>query len=124
MSAYSKGRFKMISLSAVIVVPLHTDELGVIYVNNTQAKFETIIRAFHNGAEPEQIVQVYDELDLGDIYLVIAYYLQNIDEMDNYMDRSELESPSRSDEIQFHNPELAEVRRRLLAPQRTNKRII
>jgi uncharacterized protein (DUF433 family) len=112
----------LIPSNPVIIVPLHMDELGVIYVDNTQITFEVIIRAFLNGALPEQIVEVYDELKLADVYAIIVYYLKNIDEMDDYIERAELESPSRSQVIEIHNSNFVEERRRLLTQLRANKR--
>jgi hypothetical protein len=38
------------------------------------------------GATPEEIVGMYDTLDLGDVSMVIAYYVRHRDEVDAYLE--------------------------------------
>jgi len=58
-------------------VPLTTDAGGAVRVRGTRVLFELVIRAVQRGACPEEIVRMYDTLDVADVYLVIAYYLKN-----------------------------------------------
>jgi uncharacterized protein (DUF433 family) len=66
-------------------VPIKADQDGVIRVSGTRVPLETVIRAFLNGAMPEQIVMSYDSLPLADVYQVIAYYLKNKEKVDAYL---------------------------------------
>src|SRR5688500_12077249 len=66
-------------------VPLTTDPSGAVRVRGTRVLFELVIGAFRRGASPEEIVQMYDTLDLADVYLVIGYYLKNLAACDEYI---------------------------------------
>jgi hypothetical protein len=46
---------------------------------------ETVLWAFQEGATPEDIVDQYPSLVLGDVYDVIAYYLRHRDDVDRYL---------------------------------------
>lgn len=70
---------------AAIPAPLREDEHGVIRVANTRIPFDTVLDAFHAGATAEEIAQQYPALDLATVYAVIAFYLQNRDEVEQYM---------------------------------------
>lgn len=71
-------------------VPLKTDPGGAVRVRGTRVLFELVISAFQHGARPEEIVQMYDTLDLADVYLVIAYYLKNQAACDEYIREGEV----------------------------------
>jgi hypothetical protein len=44
-----------------------------------------VIYAFHEGASAEEIALRFPTLELVQIYSVISYYLQNREEIDNYL---------------------------------------
>jgi uncharacterized protein (DUF433 family) len=67
-------------------VPLRTDEYGVIRVGNSQVLLDIVIREFNNGSDPESIVHGYPTLQLADVYAVIAYYLRQKLEIEQYLD--------------------------------------
>ena len=94
-------------------VLLPEDEHGVIRVGNTRVTLETVIHAFQRGETPEQIVDDFDVLNLADIYGVIAYYLQNRDEVDEYVRRAEAEAKEMRRDIEARDPDLAGLRERL-----------
>lgn len=60
-------------------------------MTGTRVSLDSIIFAFNEGATPEEIVQQYPTLDLKDVYAVISYYLQNSDEVEEYLDRRQAE---------------------------------
>ncbi len=66
-------------------IPLETDADGVVRVRKTRVTLDTIVYAFCEGATAEEIVQQYPSLRLGDVYAVIAYYLQRQTEVDSYL---------------------------------------
>src|SRR5438552_4013950 len=84
-------------------VPLRQDDAGAIRVGNTRVLLELVIEAYLDGATPETIVQWFDSLRLPDVYAVISYYLNHVEEVKEYLrQREEL---------------AAEVRRKIEAAQ-------
>jgi hypothetical protein len=57
-------------------VPLREEPAGVLRA------------AYLRGTSPQEIVQMYDSLALGDVYAVLAYYLAHPDEIDEYLRKS------------------------------------
>lgn len=90
------------------------DEGQVIRVAGTRVTLDTVIRAFQQGATPEEIAQDFSAVSLPDIYAVIAYYLRHRSEVDEYLQRREREHAVLEQEIKAH-PEYQELRDRLLA---------
>jgi uncharacterized protein (DUF433 family) len=75
----------MIATPVSLEVPLRMDEAGAIRIGQTRVLLEIVIGAYLRGDSPEQIVESYDVLKLDQVYAVIAYYLRNSDEVDEYM---------------------------------------
>lgn len=70
-----------------IDVPLRTDDEGVIRVGQSRVTLQTVIADFNRGASPEEIAHHYPVLNLAQVYLVIGYYLENRQEVDQYVVR-------------------------------------
>jgi uncharacterized protein (DUF433 family) len=51
-------------------VPLREDPEGVLRVGKSRVLLELVIHAHQRGAAPQDIVRMYDTLDLGDVYAV------------------------------------------------------
>ena len=66
-------------------VPLREEPAGVLHVDKSRVLLELVIRAYQRGASPQEIVRMYDSLALGDVFAVIAYYLANPVEIDDYL---------------------------------------
>ena len=66
-------------------VPLREEPPGVLRVGNSRVLLELVIRAHQQGESPESIVEMYDSLDLGDVFSVIAYFLAHRAEVDEYL---------------------------------------
>ena len=81
-------------------VPLTETEEGVLRVSGTRIPLERIVRAFLNGATPEQIVQDYDVLDIKDVYAVITWYLHHRDEVASYLASTEREATKLQSDIE------------------------
>lgn len=62
--------------------PLRVDASGAVRVGNTRVLFVLVVRAFQNGAAPEEIVRMYDTLDLADTYAAVTYYLRHREEVE------------------------------------------
>jgi uncharacterized protein (DUF433 family) len=95
-------------------VPLNAGDDGVIRVVGTRVTLDTVVTAFQQGATPEEIVQQYDSLDLGDVYAVIGYFLRRRSEVEAYLAQGQKQSDAvrRENETRF-NP--TGVRDRLMA---------
>ena len=96
-------------------VPLREDSSGALRVGNSRVLLELVIRAFQDGASCEDIVLRYSTLELPDVYAVIAHYLRNRDEVDEYLRRREQEADEIEKEIEQHQGDLSGIRARLLA---------
>ena len=66
-------------------IPLREEPQGVLRVGKSRVLLELVIRAHQRGASPQEIVRMYDSLDMGDVYAVIAYYLAHPAEIDQYL---------------------------------------
>jgi uncharacterized protein (DUF433 family) len=73
-------------------IPLREDPPGVLRVGRSRVLLELVIRAHRRGKSPQEIVQMYDTLDVGDVYAVIAYDYAHRAEMDEYLRRCDEEA--------------------------------
>ncbi len=102
-----------------VVVPLREEPTGVFRVGRSRVLLELVLRAFKNGATPENIVLSYDTLDLRDVYAVIAGYLSNPTPFEEYLrqsDEAAAETRCRMEAMQAPQANLREI---LLARART-----
>ena len=68
-------------------IPLREDPTGVLRVGKSRVLLELVIHAHQQGNSPQEIVRMYDALDVGDVYAVIADYLAHRAEVDEYLRR-------------------------------------
>jgi len=95
-------------------VPLSIDQAGVLRVNGTRVSLDSVIFAFNEGSTPEEIAQQYTTLNLADIYAVISYYLQNHDEVVEYLERRKIQRAKLKEQVESQfDPQ--GIRDRLLA---------
>lgn len=95
-------------------VPLTATSEGVMRISGTRVPLETVVRAFHQGATPEEIVQDFPSLTLAAVYSVLAYYLVHRDEVDDYVaERAQRNEAARMSHEQRFDP--IGIRARLLA---------
>ena len=105
---------------ATEIIPLETDEYGVIRVSNSRVTLDTIVTAFKDGATAEEIAQQYPTVPLADIYYVIGYYLHKQDEVEIYLIKRKKEADELKAKIETQfNP--VGIRERLLARQKSGK---
>ncbi len=97
--------------------PLHEDKTGAIRVGKSRVLLEMVIHAFQDGASPETIVDNYSTLTLSDVYSTIAYYLKNKDLIEAYLNQREELAESVKQRIQSVQPDLSQIRSRLLSQQ-------
>lgn len=99
--------------------PLRRDEAGALRVGNSRVLLELVIRAFQDGATAETIAQRYPTATLADIYAVIAYYLCHPGDVEAYLAEREQRAKAVRQRIESHQGDLASLRARLLARQRS-----
>ncbi len=105
----------MISTPTAVDVPLRTDEDGTIRVGKSRVILDLIIYAFRRGETPETIVDQFPTLALPDVYLVVGYYLQNRDMVDDYIRQRETEAEEQRREFEKRFPPKTLTREMLLA---------
>jgi uncharacterized protein (DUF433 family) len=94
--------------------PLRVEADGIVRIEGTRVTLETVIAAYQDGATAEEITQSYESLDLGDVYLVIGYYLRHRSEVEEYLSqRREAADRVRHENEQRQPP--GTLRERLLA---------
>lgn len=98
--------------------PLHEDETGGLRIGRSRVLLEIVIRAFQDGATPEAIVQRYSTLSLPDVYATIAYYLRHTSEVADYLARRESEARELQQRLEQQQPDLADIRARLLSQRK------
>lgn len=97
-------------------IPLTTTPEGVVRISGTRVPLETVVRAFHLGATPEEIVQDFSTVTLPQVYAVLAYYLAHRPEVDAYIaERSTASADARATNETFFDP--TGIRARLLTRQ-------
>src|SRR5689334_12518981 len=84
----SKGN-PMISSPFTVDVPLRTDENGVIRIGKTRVTLQTVIADLQRGASPKEIADHFPVLNERDVYLVVEYYQQHREAVDEYIRQQE-----------------------------------
>jgi uncharacterized protein (DUF433 family) len=98
-------------------IKLTKTEAGVLRIGDSRVSLDTVIIAFSQGATPEQIVEDYDSLELAEVYAAISYYLQNREEVEDYLARRKVRRDELRSEIESRsNPQ--GIREKLLARRR------
>ena len=98
-------------------IKLTKTEAGVLRIGDSRVSLDTVIIAFAQGATPEQIVEDYDSLELSEVYAAISYYLQNREEVEEYLAHRKVQRDNLRREIESRsNPQ--GIREKLLARRR------
>ncbi len=78
-------------------------ENGAYRIANTKVSLDSVIYDFKQGKTPEQIVISFPTLKLEQVYGAIAFYLQNRQDIDEYLKQSEAEFAKMSGEWREKN---------------------
>lgn len=108
----------MVTLETTQLVPLTQWEDGSIRIAGSRVPIDAILYHYNLGSTPEQIAWKFQGLRTADIYVVIAYYLNNRDQIDQYLqerDTSEEAYWRKLDSDPEHQRERREFRERLMA---------
>ncbi len=104
-----------------IAVPLREDAHGAIRVGETRVLLDLVIQEFRDGATPEEIVESYGALDLGDVYAVLGYYLRHPEEVAAYLRRREEEAREVRRMIEAAQPPRSNLRATIIARARARE---
>jgi uncharacterized protein (DUF433 family) len=103
--------------------PFRWDEAGGIRIGSSRVTLDSIMASYHNGSTPEEIAVQYSVLRLEDIYSSIAYYLNNRQEIDSYLEERRQKAQELRQQIsQNHN--LVDLRQRLLTRYQSQREAI
>ena len=94
---------------------LRVDAGGAVRVGPTRVLFVLVVEAFRDGATPEEIVMMYDTLDLADAYAACAYYLRHKAAVDEFVAEYHRAGDELREKIEARQGSRAGVRERLLA---------
>ncbi len=100
--------------------PLQADQDGVIRVGGTRVTLDTVVHAFQQGHSAEEIASHYPALKLADVYAVIAYYLDNRESVNDYLQQQATEAEEVWREIEAAS-DYQLFRERLLARYRATQ---
>ncbi len=81
------------------------DEHGVPRIVGTRVHLHYVLWRYTIGETPEEIVDQYPTLELADVYAVIAYYLRNKEEMDEFLREAEEAEARAYAEMEANNPD-------------------
>lgn len=70
-------------------IPLTRLDNGVYRITGTRIPLERIIQSYKDGATPEDIVDSFDTLRLSDVYMLIGYYLDHREVVEQYLREQE-----------------------------------
>ena len=96
-------------------VPLTRTENGVWRVTGTRIPLERVIECYRAGLSPEATVEAFDSLRLADIYAIISYYLDNKEEVEEYLRWEEEKAEEVRRMIEAGQPPRPGLREELLA---------
>ena len=106
-----------LAVAPSLAVPLKTDDDGVIRVGDTRVSLDTVLCAYNQGDDAEEIVDQFTSLKLADVHAVLSYYLQNRAEVEAYLSEREKERERVRQMIEARSDQTG-IRERLLARQR------
>jgi len=75
----------MATTIGTIPKPVRLVEGGTLRVGKTRVSLDSVIQAFNEGMDAEQIRSEYTSLSLAEVHAAIAYYLHNKDAVDRYL---------------------------------------
>lgn len=85
-------------------IPLSRLENGVYRVSGTRIPLERIVESYKAGATPEEIAASFDTLRLADVYMLIGYYLDHREEVEQYLREAEEQAEGIRRQIEAAQP--------------------
>lgn len=100
---------------------LHADDGGFIVLRGHRIGLHHVVREYNNGLSAEALQARFPTLALSLIHKVIAFYLENQDEVDRYVEAEQAEL-ARQIGASKPVPNLVQLRQRLEAMRRAELR--
>jgi uncharacterized protein (DUF433 family) len=99
--------------------PLRIEESGAVRVGDTRVLLELVIWAYQRGESADEIAKAYPTLVLSDVHAVIAYYLRNKQEVEEYLAQVLRESEETQRRIEAREDDkIKELRERIRAKRK------
>ena len=95
-------------------VPLREDAEGIVRVVGSRVTLDSIVAVFDRGATPEEVVQSFPSLALGDVYSVLAWVVSHRSDVNAYLSRRGSEESKIRADVESRFP-TTDLRERLLA---------
>lgn len=70
---------------------LRQDDLGEVFFTDHRVTLYHAVQCYKDSYRPEAIIEQYPTLPLALAYKAVAYYLENREEVDNYVERTRRE---------------------------------
>ena len=84
-------------------------------IAGTRISLDSVVYSFCEGATPEEICQDFPGLSLAQVYATIAYYLNNREEVDRYLQEAEQSAEELRQNLETrHHDFIRILRQRLL----------
>lgn len=112
------NRHIMMDWKASFTAPLVKSDDGVIRISGTRVSLDSVIHHFKQGATAEELACKFPALYLADVYAVIAYYLHNREEVEDYLQQQDADADAMQRRIESppeYQADRAALRERLLA---------
>ena len=98
---------------------LAADDGGFIHIAGHRIGLHHVVRLYREGYSPEMLAEAFPTLPLFLVHKVVAFYLENRAEVDDYI-ASEERATSAQMAVSPPTPGITELRNRLLAKQAVN----
>ena len=84
-------------------------------IAGTRISLDSVVYSFCEGATPEEICQDFPGLSLAQVYATVAYYLNNREEVDRYLQEAEQSAEELRQNLETrHHDFIRNLRQRLL----------
>lgn len=95
-------------------IPLREDPHGVVRVVGSRVTLDSIVAVFDRGSTPEEVVQSFPSLALGDAYSILAWVVSHRADVDSYLERRGVEEATTREDVELRSPTIG-LRERLIA---------
>jgi uncharacterized protein (DUF433 family) len=95
-------------------IPLREDPHGIIRVVGSRVTLDSIVAVFDRGSTPEEVVQSFPSLALGDAYSILAWVVSHRADVERYLERRGVAEATTRKEVQVRSPTTG-LRERLVA---------
>ncbi|MCI0488365.1 MAG: hypothetical protein L0229_17385 [Blastocatellia bacterium] len=114
---------KKITLHLNAIPPSIEERQGSYYITESPVTFAAVILRFKEGLSPETIRRdCFPALPLAKIYSAISFYLNNQEEVENYLKHLCQEEDERQEQLLAQHPEFIktaeELRERIITSER------